>query len=207
MIKLPLKNLLESADFCCWNQKCLPTVREHTLPRAWEENPMLSDGFLGEAKGTNRESRTCTSAPTRKLVLIVDDEEPLRVMLGLLLRKTGVRVLLAATGNDALRICARLRRPIDLLITDIQLPELSGFDLSALLAVERPAMPVLFISGALTEHDPELTTRICPGREFLAKPFTPKMLETKVESMLVSSQDARSGLGPANFRLSVLEAC
>lgn len=126
---------------------------------------------------------------SRQLVLIVDDELPLRVMLGSLLRMNGFRVLLAATSNDALRICARFTRPIDLLITDIQLPELCGFNLAALVAIGRPAMRVLFISGAFAEQDPEVRARISPGRAFLAKPFTPKIFATKVESMLATSHD------------------
>jgi DNA-binding response OmpR family regulator len=144
---------------------------------------------------------------TRSLVLVVDDEEPLRVMLGSLLRMNGFRVLLAGTSNDALRICSRLMRPINLLITDIQLPGLSGFDLAAVLAIERPAMPVLFISGAFTEQDPEVQTRITPGRGFLAKPFAPEAFAAKVKRMLAMPQDAGGAEEPAHLRLSLLEAC
>jgi DNA-binding response OmpR family regulator len=158
------------------------------------ESKTFDDSFLG---GAEAPLQTCTAVngrlTPRKLILVVDDDEPLRVMMGLLLRRTGFRVLLAATSNDALRICDRLTRPIDLLITDIQLPELSGFDLSVLLAIERPEMPVLFISGSFTEQGPELRTRSCSRRDFLAKPFTPKLLETKVESMLVASKGVRPG--------------
>jgi FixJ family two-component response regulator len=144
---------------------------------------------------------------TRGLVLVVDDEEPLRVMLGSLLRMNGFRALLAGTSNDALRICARLSRPINLLVTDIQLPELSGFDLAAVLAIERPAMPVLFISGTFAEHDLEVRTVLTPGRDFLAKPFAPRAFTTKVERMLGVSQKVRSAEEPAHLRLRVLEAC
>ncbi len=128
----------------------------------------------------------------KKLVMIVDDEEPLRLLLGSLLKMNGFRVLLAGTGKDAIRICARFRRPIDLMITDIQMPELSGFDLAGLIAGLRPGMPVLFISGALSESDPEVRERLSPVRDFLAKPFTQKSLASKVESILAVSQDAVS---------------
>jgi DNA-binding response OmpR family regulator len=144
---------------------------------------------------------------TRGLVLVVDDEEPLRVMLGSLLRMNGFRVVLAGTSSDALRICARLTRPINLLITDIELTGLSGFDLAAVLAVKRPAIPVLFISGAFTEHDPEVQTLLAPGRDFLAKPFAPEVFATKVKRMLTASQDAGGAEEPAHLRLSLLEAC
>src|SRR4029077_5068787 len=109
-------------------------------------------------------------------------------MLGSLLRMNGFRVLLAGTRTDALRICARLTRPINLLITDIELAGLSGFDLAAVLAIDQPATPVLFISGAFTERDPEV--QLAPGRDFLAKPFAPEVFATKVKSMLAVPQDA-----------------
>jgi FixJ family two-component response regulator len=93
------------------------------------------------------------------------------------------------------------------LITDIQLPDLSGFDLAAVLAIERPATPVLYISGAFTEQDPEVQTRITPGRDFLAKPFAPEVFATKVKRMLSISRDAGVAEEPAHRRLSLLEAC
>jgi DNA-binding response OmpR family regulator len=125
----------------------------------------------------------------KKLILIVDDEDLVRRMLGLLLKIHGFRVLQASTGNDALRICARFRRPIDLMITDIQMPELPGFDLARLTAAVRPEMAVLFISGAFSEQDPEIRENLSPGRDFLAKPFTPKVLASKVESLLAIPRD------------------
>jgi two-component system, cell cycle sensor histidine kinase and response regulator CckA len=172
------------------------------------ESKTFRDSLLCEAEAPLRPCTADTGLPNpRKLILVVDDDGPLRVMMGVLLRRTGFRVLLAATSNDALRICNRLTRPIDLLITDIQLPELSGFDLTALMAIERPEMPVLFISGAFTEQDPELRTRLCSRTDFLAKPFAPKMLETKVESMLVASKGVRRGAGTAHFCFEVHGAC
>src|SRR4029077_2198201 len=57
----------------------------------------------------------------RKTVLVVDDDEALRVMVGLLLRTSGFRVLLAGTSSDALRICKRLGQRIDPFIKDLQI--------------------------------------------------------------------------------------
>jgi DNA-binding response OmpR family regulator len=128
----------------------------------------------------------------KKLVVIVDDEEPVRRLLGSFLKMNGFRVLLAGTGNEALRICAHFRRRIDLMITDIQMPELSGFDLAGRMASLRPGMPVLFISGAFTEGDPEVRERLSPARDFLSKPFTQKSLSSKVETMLAASNEFSS---------------
>ena len=135
----------------------------------------------------------------KKLVMIVDDEEPVRRMLRLLLKMNGFRVLLASSGNDALRICARFGRSIDLMITDIQMPELDGVHLARLVGSVRPGMPVLFISAAFCEQDPEVRELLRPDRDFLAKPFTPELLASKVESMLAFSRDLAGA--PSNHRL------
>jgi DNA-binding response OmpR family regulator len=175
-----------------------------------EGNPMESRTFDGIGNGstiTDFADQASRRRGRRKLVLIVDDQEPLRVMMGWFLRKNGFRVLLAGTSDAALRIFERFSRPIDLLITDIQLPKSSGFDLAEAFASARPTLPVLFISGALTEEDPEVRRRISPGRDFLAKPFSPKVLETKVGDMLAVSNDVRGVAGPAPFRWSAFEAC
>jgi len=116
--------------------------------------------------------------------MVVDDEEPLRMVLRKVLRADGFRVLLASTGDDALRICTRLSRPIAVMITDLQLPGLSGFELAEEAARLRPRMPILFMSGAFRDQDPEVRKRLGPGRDFLGKPFNLHSLASKIESIM-----------------------
>ena len=116
--------------------------------------------------------------------MVVDDEETLRLVLGAVLRKSGFRVLVAGTGHEALRICRRIRRPIAAMITDLQMPGLSGFELADKAARLRPQMPVLFMSGAFRDQDPKLREHLGPGRDFLGKPFNMDLLVSKVDSMM-----------------------
>jgi DNA-binding response OmpR family regulator len=130
------------------------------------------------------------SKPTKPLIMVVDDEEPLRGVLSRVLSANGFRVLVASTGNEALRICARMRRPIAVMITDLQLPGLSGFELAEEAARLRPAMPVLFMSGAFRGQDPEVSKCLGPGRDFLEKPFNLDSLAAKVDRILSAPQSA-----------------
>ena len=116
--------------------------------------------------------------------MIVDDYEQLRMLLREVLRVKGLKVLVSGSGEDALRICRRFTRRIDVLITDVELPKLSGFDLADLAARVRPAMPVLFISGGFHEQDREVQERLGPGRAFLEKPCNMDRLILKVERLL-----------------------
>ena len=131
--------------------------------------------------------------PTKPLIIVVDDQEPLRMLLRSVLSADGFRVLVASTGNEALRICARIRRPIAVMIIDVRLPGLSGFELGVEVARLRPRTPVLFISGAFRDNDPELRKRLGPGRDFLGKPFHLNSLASKLESMTsVPRSESRS---------------
>lgn len=127
---------------------------------------------------------THVSKPTKPLIMVVDDEESLRSVLRAVLRSQGFRVLVAGTGDEALRIYARIKRPIALTITDLELPGLSGFELAEKAALCRPRMPVLFISGAFRDQDSRIRERLGPGQEFLAKPFNLNSLVSKLDSIM-----------------------
>lgn len=117
----------------------------------------------------------------RHVLMIVDDQKQLRMTLREILNMKGFKVLVSATGEDALRICRRFTRRIDMLITDVQLPRLSGFDLAELATYTRPDMPVLFMSGGLDEQDPAVQKRLGSGRSFLQKPFNIDQLLLKLK--------------------------
>ena len=127
---------------------------------------------------------------SRPLALIVDDQESLRVMLGSFLQANGFRVLTAPTGRHALRICGRIKRSIEVMITDVQMPEMSGFDLAIKASQLRPGMPVLLMSGGVSESDLELRQRLGPRTAFIAKPFSWVALSSKLRSVLSSSDSA-----------------
>jgi CheY-like chemotaxis protein len=99
------------------------------------------------------------------------------------LAKNGYRVLEAANGAEALRICGEAKQPIDLILSDLVMPELGGRELVCRLRASNPGARVLFMSG-YTEEAAQRRNVLQPGDAFLAKPFTPEALTRKVREVL-----------------------
>jgi CheY-like chemotaxis protein len=112
------------------------------------------------------------------------------------LEGAGYRVLEASSGFEALRVSAGHNGRLDLLLTDVVMPGMSGRELAERLAPVRPAMKVLYMSGhtddAIFHHG---VTQA--GTGFLQKPFTPDALERRVRELL-GSPDAASASPPSN---------
>jgi len=102
------------------------------------------------------------SNPRRKTILVVDDEDGTRRLISLILRQGGYAVLEAEDWRSAANVHRRHRGQIDLLLTDIGLPGLSGNELAAVLRETEPNLQVLFMSGL-----PENAEYV----PFLQKPF------------------------------------
>jgi two-component system, cell cycle sensor histidine kinase and response regulator CckA len=115
-------------------------------------------------------------------ILLVEDEESVRVFANKALEKQGYSVLEARHGRDALIRLAEHPGPVHLVITDIVMPEMGGNELARQLAAERPGLPVLFMSGYT---DGEIAERgLGPDGAFLQKPFTSDVLARKVREVL-----------------------
>ena len=110
-----------------------------------------------------------------RLILIVDDDDHLRRALSDELNRLGHRTLVAASGAEAL---AELDAPIDLLLTDVQLPDMSGADVAARFSQRRPAMSIVYISGA---SDSRLRAVLPADAVVLRKPFTTDNLIAALE--------------------------
>ena len=119
-----------------------------------------------------RAARDATPRAERPVsVLVVEDEDPLRRLVERILVREGYHVTLARHGTDALHIASSLDAPIELLITDLVMPELGGREVAEALRVRAPSLPVLFISGY--DPDPVMLDSSDQARTaFLAKPFT-----------------------------------
>jgi cyclic di-GMP phosphodiesterase len=116
-------------------------------------------------------------------VLVVDDYEPNRIGLGLLLERADYHVLTAANGRDALDIVSR-ERP-DLVLLDVVMPGLSGLEVCAELkrGADTRFMPVVLISGA-QDRQARLNGLDAGADDFLNKPVDPEELQTRVRSLM-----------------------
>ena len=116
-------------------------------------------------------------------LLLVEDEEVVRRLARIALVKRGYRVLEAATGAGALQLSEREQRPIAMLITDVVMPGMTGPELARQLALVRPHIRVLYMSG-YTERVLAQQGALPPGSAYLDKPFTLDALARKVRQLL-----------------------
>ncbi|GJG87963.1 hypothetical protein tb265_31440 [Gemmatimonadetes bacterium T265] len=116
-------------------------------------------------------------------VLLVEDERTVRTIAREALVRGGYRVLVAEEGMQALAVARTHRGPIDLLLTDVVMPGLSGRELAEALAQERPDTRVLFTSG-YTEDEVLHRGVSADAVAFLPKPFTPEVLVGRVAAVL-----------------------
>jgi two-component system, cell cycle sensor histidine kinase and response regulator CckA len=119
-------------------------------------------------------------------VLLVEDAAPVRALARRSLEAHGYRVIDAFDGPSALELSARHRAPIDLLVTDVVMPGMSGRELAERLAPVRPGMKVLYTSG-YTDDAMVRQGVLNAGVAFLQKPFVPDSLARKVREVLDGS--------------------
>jgi len=112
-------------------------------------------------------------------ILLVEDEESVRRLASLLLERSGYRVLVASSAEEALETARGYAGEIDLLLTDVVLPGLNGRRLADLLSPERPSMKVVFASGYFDDRG-----ILAPGSDFIQKPFNPETLARSVRRAL-----------------------
>ena len=120
-------------------------------------------------------------AAARGIVLLVDDEPGVRTVSRRMLERAGFTVIESSTGADAIRE-AESARPIDLLITDMMMPEVSGRDVIARFAALRPRTPIVVVTG-FAEQD-EKSSLDPSVRTIVAKPFTSATLLRAVRGAL-----------------------
>ena len=129
-----------------------------------------------------REPMTAEQPTARHTILVVDDEPAVLELVKVILSRQGYRVLTANSGPRALDTCGQNSDMIDLVLTDVMMPEMSGFDLVRGIRNQNPDLPVLFMTGGtLTGFVENELTSQC---HLLKKPFDSRMLVRAVEGVL-----------------------
>jgi len=145
----------------------------------------ISDDQIDAPTGIT--SMMTTAAPTgRANVLVVDDDVDVRSTTALLLRRMGYAVTTAGNAAEALHVLDS-RDDIELLLSDVVMPQVTGPDLARQAQARRPDLPVVFFSGYA---DPEAIAGAIPLARLLRKPFRPTELAKLIETALA---EARSG--------------
>ncbi len=143
--------------------------------------------FLPQATGsvdpTEGQSPAIPAPTAEGTLLLVEDEESVRRLARRVLEGVGYRVLEAASGAEALRVVEEWEGPLDLVVTDVIMPGMSGQELSARLRERRPTLRILYVSGytddAILQHG-----TLLPNTGFLQKPFTPGTLAQRVHEVM-----------------------
>ncbi|HEX5854807.1 MAG TPA: PAS domain S-box protein [Thermoanaerobaculia bacterium] len=120
-------------------------------------------------------------------ILLVEDEESVRRLTSLLLERSGYRLLVASSAEEALQTARAFAGEIDLLLTDVVLPGLNGRRLADLLRVERPRTKIVFASGYFDESGV-----LDPGSDFIQKPFNPETLTRSIRRALDRGRPAQA---------------
>ena len=144
--------------------------------------------YLPEASATlpsEKGAETELQPPERgsETILVVEDEEIVRTLAVRGLREHGYTVVEARNGTEALDYVRQHPGTVDLVISDVVMPELSGRELGQNLSLFDPDLPILYMSG-YTGDDVVQRGLLDPGAPFQQKPFTPGTLASKVRTML-----------------------
>jgi CheY-like chemotaxis protein len=116
-------------------------------------------------------------------ILLVEDDDAVRTTATRILERAGYTIYAAADGGEALAIHDRIGHGIDLLLTDMIMPEMSGGELTARIREREPNVAVLVMSG-YTEQTSLRQRLVDSGSAFIQKPFTPESLTRKVREAL-----------------------
>lgn len=112
----------------------------------------------------------------RTTILVVDDDRAIRRLMEAVLEDAGYTVLVAADGVEGVSVFKQHQHDIALLITDVMMPNMNGFDLADCVLELDSQVPVIFISGNIQDAD--------RGHGCMAKPFTPAAVVGRVKQVL-----------------------
>ena len=124
-----------------------------------------------------------------KTILVVDDEPEIRKLVGAMVQRHGYKVLTADNGDHAITLLKNQKTPVDLLLTDVVAPGMSGPMLADKLVEQQPGLRVLFMTGYPGTHIVQ-SYIVEKGFALLHKPFTAEQLGRKVAELLAKPKAA-----------------
>jgi two-component system, cell cycle sensor histidine kinase and response regulator CckA len=133
-----------------------------------------------------------------RTILVVDDDEWVRVLARDVLATEGYRVLEASDGQDAIRVAAEHPGPIHLLLTDVVMPGMNGCELAAGLGALLPGLKVMFMSAY--DRDFLVARGLTPTGPVITKPFTIEYLTRRIEMVLGDRRPSASAPTVARAR-------
>jgi CheY-like chemotaxis protein len=146
---------------------------------------------LQAPEGTRAAKPRAQGVRAYETIVVVEDEQSVRDLAARILQSKGYRVVTAENGRKALDLIAKYPERIDLLLTDVVMPAMNGRELADRVAILRPGIRVLYMSGypgdAIMKHGV-----LAEGIAFLEKPFTPDVLLNKVRAVLDASVPSES---------------
>lgn len=156
--------------------------------------PRVDDRTTGTAGEIERKR---VVRPPTETILVVEDNDPVRAMLCRILRSLGYQVLEAAHPHEAIELTRKPDTRIDMLISDVVMPDMNGIELAIALRRSQPDLRILLMSGysghAIARHG-----ELQPDMPFLEKPFTPNTVAQKVAEVL--DRVEQGGGKPGRFR-------
>lgn len=166
--------------------------------------PSLGSSFkiyLPRVQAAAERAETAVQPPTpasgRETILLVEDEETVRMLVREILQSNGYSVLEAKNGAEGLALAGRYNGKIDLLLTDVVMPQMSGRELAEKLCPLRPGTRILFMSG-YTDDAVVANGSVAPGSAFIQKPFSPDALARKLRMLLDRQRQKQPGRGIRN---------
>ncbi len=127
------------------------------------------------------------SAP--QVILVVDDEVLVRLAVAEFLRDCGYQVFEAADGAEAIKILEATERPIDLIFSDVQMPNLDGFGLAKWVRENRPGVHVMLTSGN-PAHVAAKAADLCHEGPIISKPYEHAHLLQQIQKMIAKAKAA-----------------
>jgi two-component system, cell cycle sensor histidine kinase and response regulator CckA len=138
-------------------------------------------------------SPPAVASESRRVLLVIDDEELVRSTLCILLEDAGFRVLSAADGQEGLDMFERHRREIEAVVLDVTMPRMDGWQCLKQLRSVRGDVPVLLMSGHAA---PQPAPALEPALAFIQKPFDPDVLLDEVRRLIARRDEPRGSSGP-----------